>query len=58
MIFLASGPLSERIERTAAELGHVEAVAEILAFLKESRTRPLCQPRKGERGGEETLAES
>ena len=46
MIFLASGPLSERIEKTAAELGNVEAVAEILAFLRESRARPLCQPRR------------
>lgn len=54
MLFLAAGPLSERIERTAAELGHVEAVAEILAFLRELRTRPLCQPR-GKSGGEETL---
>jgi UDP-N-acetylglucosamine acyltransferase len=46
MIFLAPGPLSERIERTAAELGHVEAVGEILAFLREPRARPLCQPRR------------
>ncbi len=59
MIFFASGPLSERIERTTAELGHVEAVAEILAFVRGPRTRPLCQPRaKAGRGDEETLAES
>jgi UDP-N-acetylglucosamine acyltransferase len=57
MIFLAPGPLSERIEKTAAELGHVEAVAEILAFLRTPRTRPLCQPRgKPEDSEEKALA--
>jgi len=45
MIFLAPGSLAERVERTAAELGHFAAVAEILAFMRESRKRPLCQPR-------------
>lgn len=45
MLFLASGPLSERIEKTDGELGRVEAVAQVLDFLRESRTRPLCQPR-------------
>ena len=56
MIFLASGRLSERIEKTAAELGQVEAVAEILAFLREPRTRPLCQPRGKAGGSDEETA--
>ena len=55
MIFLASGPLSERVEKTAEALGEVEAVAEILVFLKEPRMRPLCQPRaKAGRGDKMT----
>jgi UDP-N-acetylglucosamine acyltransferase len=53
MIFLGPGPLSERIERTEAELGRVEAVGEILAFLRESRARPLCQPRASASGGDD-----
>jgi UDP-N-acetylglucosamine acyltransferase len=59
MLFLAPGLLSERIERTAAELGRVEAVAEILAFLRRPRTRPLCQPRgKSDDSDEETPSAS
>ena len=55
-LFLASGSLSERIEKTAAEFGEVEAVADILAFLREARTRPLCQPRSKAGSDEEASA--
>jgi UDP-N-acetylglucosamine acyltransferase len=58
LLFLGAGSLSERIDRTAGELGHVEAVAEILAFLREPRLRPLCQPRGGQPDDEETAAVS
>lgn len=54
MLFLTSGPLSERIDKAAAEFSHCEAVAEIIAFLRASRTRPLCQPRHKRRGDDET----
>jgi UDP-N-acetylglucosamine acyltransferase len=54
LLFLGVGLLSERIARAETELGHVEAVAQIIAFLREPRTRPLCLPRGG--GQEETIA--
>ena len=47
MLFLAPGLMAERVAATDAALGHVDAVAEILAFLRAPRPRPLCQARGG-----------
>ena len=54
MIFLGSGPLLERIAQTEAQYAHVPAVAEMIAFLKAPRTRPLCQPRGKAGSGDHT----
>ncbi|MFN8832031.1 MAG: acyl-ACP--UDP-N-acetylglucosamine O-acyltransferase [Labrys sp. (in: a-proteobacteria)] len=53
LIFLGKGPLAERIDRAEGELGHVPAVAEIIAFLRAPRKRPLCQPRARGRSTDE-----
>ncbi len=55
MIFLGGGSLEDRIGKAEGEYGQVEAVTDIIAFLKESRTRPLCQPRG--KGGNELAVE-
>jgi UDP-N-acetylglucosamine acyltransferase len=53
LIFTGLGSLTERIARAEAELGHDPAVAEIIAFLRAPRKRPLCQPRGRGRSREE-----
>jgi UDP-N-acetylglucosamine acyltransferase len=57
MLFLTPGVMAERVAATDAALGHVDAVAEILAFLRAPRTRPLCQARGGT-SRDEALAEA
>jgi len=57
MLFLAPGLMAERVAATEAALGQVDAVAEILAFLRAPRTRPLCQARGGT-SRDEALAEA
>jgi UDP-N-acetylglucosamine acyltransferase len=44
-LFLTPGTLAERIDAVEAELGHEDAVAQIVAFMRAPTRRPLCQPR-------------
>ena len=44
MLFYGSGHFAERVERVAEEFGHDDVVAGIIAFIREGRDRPLCQP--------------
>ena len=50
-IFLAGGPLADRISAAEAEFGADPAVMQMIAFLRQSRRRPLCQAR-AMRGGQ------
>ena len=44
LLFFGEGVLAHRIEATEAEFGHDPAVAQIIAFVREKRDRPLCFP--------------
>lgn len=46
-IFLGTGSLDDRIAAAERDLGTEPAAAQIIAFLREGRGRPLCQPRRG-----------
>jgi UDP-N-acetylglucosamine acyltransferase len=44
MLFLDNAPMTERISKVASEFGSDSAVAQILAFIRAGRNRPLCRP--------------
>ena len=44
MLFFGEGVLVRRVEAVEAKLGGDEAVAEIVAFVRAARNRPLCHP--------------
>ena len=44
MLFMGKGNIAERVEAAAAEFGQDPAVAEIIAFMRGRRDRPLCLP--------------
>jgi UDP-N-acetylglucosamine acyltransferase len=44
LLFFGEGVLAQRIETLEAQLGSDEAVAQILAFVRAPRRRPLCVP--------------
>lgn len=46
-LFLAEGLFAERLDAVERELGADPAVAEIIAFLRAPRRRPICQARRG-----------
>lgn len=48
-LFLGEGVLAERIAAVEREFGGNETVAQILAFVRKPRNRPLCQPGAGQR---------
>ncbi len=43
-LFLGKGKLADRVEAATAEFGGDPAAAEILAFVRDRRERPLCLP--------------
>jgi UDP-N-acetylglucosamine acyltransferase len=45
LLFLGEGELASRVDAVEAQLGGNEAVAQIVAFIREPRDRPLCHPR-------------
>jgi UDP-N-acetylglucosamine acyltransferase len=44
ILFLGKGKRSEQVEKAAAEFGEDPAAAEVIAFVRERRDRPLCLP--------------
>ena len=48
-LFFGEGTFASRVEIVEAELGADTAVATILAFVREGRSRPLCHPGRGYR---------
>jgi UDP-N-acetylglucosamine acyltransferase len=47
LLFLGKGEMAKRLDTTEAELGHDAAVAQIIAFIRGGRDRPLCLPGQG-----------
>jgi UDP-N-acetylglucosamine acyltransferase len=43
-LFRGNGPFVRRIDDLEVELGHDEAVAQIIAFVRSAHDRPLCHP--------------
>jgi UDP-N-acetylglucosamine acyltransferase len=43
-LFFGEGVLARRLETTEAKFGHDPAVAQIIAFVRDKRDRPLCFP--------------
>jgi UDP-N-acetylglucosamine acyltransferase len=41
-LFLATGPMAERLAAAEAQFGGVPAVAQMIAFIRAARKRPLC----------------
>jgi UDP-N-acetylglucosamine acyltransferase len=44
LLFLGKGEMAQRLDTTEAELGHDAAVAQMIAFIRGGRDRPLCLP--------------
>jgi UDP-N-acetylglucosamine acyltransferase len=44
LLFQGEGPFEPRIDRLESELGGDQAVAQIVAFVRSARDRPLCHP--------------
>jgi UDP-N-acetylglucosamine acyltransferase len=45
-LFFGEGVLARRLEAVEAKFGHDPAVAQIIAFVRDKRERPLCFPRR------------
>jgi UDP-N-acetylglucosamine acyltransferase len=43
-LFFGEGVLARRLEAVEAEFGDNDAVARVIAFVREARNRPLCYP--------------
>lgn len=46
MLFAPEGTFSERLEGVSENLGNFEVVSEIVAFIRNKSSRPICQPRQ------------
>jgi len=44
LLFFAKGALMDRLDAVETEFGQDEAVAQIIAFVRDARDRPLCVP--------------
>jgi UDP-N-acetylglucosamine acyltransferase len=47
LLFLGKGEMARRLDTAETELGHDAAVAQIIAFIRGGRDRPLCLPGQG-----------
>jgi UDP-N-acetylglucosamine acyltransferase len=47
LLFFSDGPLASRVDAVEQQFGHNQAVAQIIAFLRSKRKRPLCMPGRG-----------
>lgn len=46
MLFAPEGTFSERLEEVAGSFGQFDAVANIVSFIRNKSSRPICQPRE------------
>jgi UDP-N-acetylglucosamine acyltransferase len=46
MLFAQEGTFSERVDEVSQNFGEFEVVAEMVAFIRDKSSRPICQPRE------------